>query len=80
MKIILGILCALFLLDRLGLWLEHKGWLYYRRRKPESGILGNTLQELNTLLVPSSRHVIEAKQNEAIYRKSENKASSEPLD
>ncbi len=78
--IILAGMVALYLLDQLGLWLERKGWLYYRRRKPESGIIGNSLQELNALLLPSNRHVIEVKQNEAIYKKSEADAPSDPVD
>jgi hypothetical protein len=79
--ITIGIFFAFFLLDKLGLWMERKGWLYYRHRKPESGsILGNSLQELNALLSPSGRHVIEVKQNKAVYKKSEADTPSEPLD
>jgi hypothetical protein len=31
-----GVIPALWLLDRLGLWLEDRGWLYYRKKKPSS--------------------------------------------
>ena len=75
--IILVSIFALYLLDQLGLWLERKGWLYYRHSKPKGGICGTALQELNALLLPSNRHVIEIKQNEAIYKKSEADASGE---
>ena len=30
-----GLVAALYGLDRLALWLEDRGWLYYRRKKPE---------------------------------------------
>lgn len=76
--IILVSIVALYLLDQLGLWLERKGWLYYRHSKPTAGTCGAALQELNALLLPSNRHVIEIKQNEAIYKKSEADAPSEP--
>ncbi|WP_328996527.1 hypothetical protein OG394_17935 [Kribbella sp. NBC_01245] len=33
-------LVGLFLLDRLLLWVEGKGWLYYRKRRPERGAHG----------------------------------------
>ncbi|MFC0626676.1 hypothetical protein [Kribbella deserti] len=35
-----GGLIGLFLLDRLLLWVERKGWLYYRKRRPERGAHG----------------------------------------
>ena len=76
----LGVLFLLILLDKFGLWLESKGWLYYRKRKSNSSILGNSLQELNAIFMPSNRHVIEAKQNEVAYKKHEADAPSEPLD
>ena len=55
------VLVGLFLIDRFGLWMEGKGWLYYRHKKPSGGI-GNALQEFNALLNPSARQVIEVKQ------------------
>lgn len=76
----LSVLLLFVLLDKLGLWLESKGWLYYRKCKPTSGILGNSLQELNAIFMPSNRHVIEAKQNEIAYKKHEADAPSEPMD
>jgi hypothetical protein len=75
---IIGILFALYLLDRLGLWFERKGWLYYRREKPESSVVGSVLQELNGILNLRSRHVIEMKQSEAKYKKSEAHAPNKP--
>lgn len=70
----------LYLLDKLGLWLEQKGWLYYRHIKPKCGGIGGILQELNAQLLPSARHVIEMKQNQVKHQKSETEAPSDPLD
>lgn len=73
------IIFALYLLDKLGLWFERKGWLYYRREKPEGGFFcGSVLQELNAVLNPTSRHVIEMKQSAAKYKKSEADAPKKP--
>ncbi|MBI2786846.1 MAG: hypothetical protein HYX60_11330 [Legionella longbeachae] len=74
------IIFALFLLDKFGLWLERKGWLYYRHEKSQGGVCGSVLQELNALLTPNNRHVIEMKHNQAKYKKSEADAPSEPID
>lgn len=51
------LLCAIgiFLFHKFFLWLEYKGLLYYRHKKPKSGIIGDTLQELNAILQPSAR-------------------------
>lgn len=72
LKIILIIIALgllLFLIDRLCLWLECKDLLYYRHKKSPTGIIGNGLQELQGILNPSSRHVIEVKQNQAQHKR-----------
>ena len=55
---------ALFFLDRIGLWAEERGWVYWRKRKPSAGALGNSLQELNSFLRPNAKLVVEHKQKE----------------
>lgn len=68
-KIGMIVVVALFLMDRLGLWMERKGWLYYRYKKPSGGGgLGNVLQEFNTILNPSVRHIQEVKQKDSKQR------------
>ena len=54
---------SLFILDRIGLWLEKKGWLYYRHNKPTGGGLGNALADLSRFLNPSTQHIVEEKQS-----------------
>jgi hypothetical protein len=68
-----------FLADKIGLWLERKGWLYYRHEKPRGGAFGNALQELNAQLSPSTRYVVEIKQNETKFKKNEADTPSEPI-
>jgi hypothetical protein len=58
------VVIAIFLIDRTGLWLESKGWLYYRKRKPSGGA-GNALQELSAVFRPSARYSLEVKQKES---------------
>ncbi len=78
--IFVKITLAVYLFDKLCLWLERKGWLYYRNEKPKGGIVGSALQELHAHLMPSSRHVVEMKQNEARFKKSESRSPSEPME
>jgi hypothetical protein len=62
--IALGAGVLLFGLDRLGLWLERHGWLYYRRRKPSRESVGNALMELQSFIAPQARDVIEARRQD----------------
>jgi hypothetical protein len=80
LTIIIEIVLICYIFDRFCLWLERKGCLYYRNEKPKGGALGSALQELNAKLSPSNRYVIEMKQNEARFKKSEADVPSEPSD
>jgi hypothetical protein len=53
-----GSVAALFGLDRLGLWLEDRGWLYYRRRKPTRSPMSGFLA-MQQFIEPGIRHVVE---------------------
>jgi len=64
------LIIGIWLFDKTCLWLERKGWLYYRFKKPQKGIIGDVLQELNAQIMPSNRHVIVAKKQETQYKKS----------
>lgn len=59
-KIILFFL-LIYIMDCFLLWLERKGWLFYRKRKSPGGFVGNALLELNSVFQPSSHNVIEVK-------------------
>lgn len=54
---------ALFLLDRLALWAEAKGWVYWRRRK-RSGSTGADLFLNVNLFDPGAKHVVEVRHAE----------------
>ena len=71
MLFILFLCCvSVFLFHKLCMWLEYKGWLFYRHKKPQRGVIGDALQELNAILQPSARHTIEMKRNEAQFKRS----------
>lgn len=56
---------ALFALDRLALWAESRGWIYWRRsRRRGSAGVGNALLEVHALLEPDRRAMVEAIRSE----------------
>ena len=57
---------ALFLLDRLGLYLESRGWIYYRKKKASPTTLGNAFLELQSILEPGKRNVVEVRTEEVV--------------
>jgi len=57
---ILAAAVALFLLDRLALWAESRGWIYYRHHHASPGALGNAFLNLQSMIEPGKVHVIEA--------------------
>ena len=65
MKILLvlaGLASALFLGDRLLLWMERKGWIDYRRTYPgrlNAGQVGPAFLAIQGLLEPDKRHAAE---------------------
>jgi hypothetical protein len=63
MEIVLWILAGvagLLLLDQLFLWMERKGWVYYRKVKPKSG-WGDVFVG-SDIFNPGARHLQEARQ------------------
>jgi hypothetical protein len=59
----IAIVGAVFGLDRLGLWLEDHGWLYYRRKKPTSGLM-TALVGMQQGVEPCVKHVVEVKHHQ----------------
>lgn len=55
----ISVASGLVLLDRLLLALERRGWIYWRRSRGSSGSLGNAMLDVQKILEPSKRHVVE---------------------
>lgn len=66
--VIAGVVVALLLvgfgLDRLGLWAERKGWVYYRTRRGKGPV---NLGLLDQIYQPSMEHVIEEETQERTF-------------
>jgi hypothetical protein len=72
--VVVGVGAALFLLDRLALWMEGRGWLYWRHRR---GSGAGSLGLLETIYQPSMVHVIEEESRQRT--EADQDASGEPL-
>jgi hypothetical protein len=63
LEIVLWILvgvAGLILLDQLFLWMERRGWVYYRKVKPKSSGLGDIFVG-SDVFNPGARHLQEAR-------------------
>ena len=60
----LVIIAGLYLLHRLGLWMEDRGWLYYQRKRGSSCALGGAMLEVQALFEPGYQHVLEERRSE----------------
>ena len=60
---IVGGAIALFALDRLFLWLERKGWLYWRKTKRRPGAMGDILTGFG-FTDPGTRYLEEARREQ----------------
>jgi hypothetical protein len=73
--VLILVILAFFLLDRLFLWMEGKGWIYWRKRKASAGVMGTALAELHSLVEPSKRNIVEAKRE---IREEKNREGNPP--
>jgi len=61
---IVGFVAGVFVLDRFLLWIESRGWIYYRRTKPGRGASTYHLLEWTSTFDPTQREVIEIRVKE----------------
>jgi hypothetical protein len=73
-----SILVGLFGLDRLFLWMEMQGWVYYRRSKSESGALsGAVFGALQEIFEPAAVEIRQEKEREE-EKQNEDEAGADP--
>ena len=72
-------LAALYALYRLGLWLEERGWLYYKHKKPSSSAVGSFVA-LQNLLEPPTQHVLQLKEQKRHRGEQEAPGQGDPPD
>lgn len=55
---------AVFAIHRLLLWMERKGWVYYRHSGSHSGALGSAFVAVQSILDPEAGRAAEYQQHE----------------
>jgi hypothetical protein len=55
---------GLYALHRTAVRMEDRGWIYYRKSRGSTGALGSAFLEVQSMLEPGTRHVIEARRRE----------------
>lgn len=65
---------ALLAFDRLFLWMERRGWIYYRKKTASPRSFSGAFLEIQSLLEPSKKYVLEIEKEE----KKEQAESGEP--
>jgi hypothetical protein len=62
--IAVSIILGGMLLHLLALWLERRGWLYYKHTRPSRTALGNAFLQVQSLLEPDRKHLVELRKDE----------------
>ena len=57
-----AVIAALAAVDQLFLWMERRGWIYWRRRKPDPR--GALLGPIDDVFNPAHEHVVEQQETE----------------
>lgn len=74
--VVLIIVLAVLALDRLGLWAESRGWIYWRRRRPEAS--GAVLNPLVDVFQPGHVHVVEAQRDRDVLVRTDAAGAGRP--
>ena len=62
----LGLAVAGVLLHRLAIWMETKGWIFYRTTRMPAGAAANAMLELEKLWNPPVEHILEIRRNASL--------------
>ena len=62
--LICAVVLGLWLLHRLALWAEKRGWIYYVHKKPHLDSLGSAFLDLQQMAEPTKKHLIQAKREQ----------------
>jgi len=69
--LICAVAVGLWLLHRLALWAEQRGWIYYVRKKARLDSLGSAVLELQQMAEPAKKHLIQAKRAQRLEQNGE---------
>jgi len=73
--IIFGICVSLLACHNLLLWMEDRGWIYYHKKKASPGTAASAWLQLQSLVEPSKKHVLQVEREE--YEEQDGEAGSD---
>lgn len=62
---------ALYGLHRMALWMESRGWIYYKKKHASAGTLGAAFLEIQAIAQPEKKYVLEMRQDQRAERDDE---------
>ena len=64
--VVLALIGLFYVLHRVALWAEGRGWVYYLNSKPSNSALGNAFLEIQSMIEPDKRQLVEERKEEAV--------------
>jgi aminoglycoside 3-N-acetyltransferase I len=71
-------IAALYGIHRLAIWAEDRGWIYYRKGHGRSSAATNAAMQVQSLLQPSTGHMIEEQRRRELEREERGDSSDDP--
>ena len=62
--VVLALIGLLYVLHRVALWAEGRGWVYYLNSKPSNSALGNAFLEIPSMIEPGKPQLVELRHRE----------------
>jgi hypothetical protein len=63
---VVGILAALYALHHGALWMERRGWIFYRDTKAGSTSRSNAFMQVQAMFEPRAEYVVEGRRSDEI--------------
>lgn len=67
----IALVAGLYGLHRLALWMESRGWIYYKKKHASAGTLGAAFLEIQAIAQPEKKYVLEMRQDQRAERDDE---------
>jgi hypothetical protein len=64
--VVVGVACTAYGVHRVAVWMEDRGWIFYRTKRMPRGAGGMAAMEVAAMLEPEIEHVIEEIRSEKL--------------
>ncbi|MDR3719439.1 MAG: hypothetical protein P4K98_11595 [Bryobacteraceae bacterium] len=67
----IALAAGLYGLHRLALWMESRGWIYYKKKHASAGTLSAAFLEIQAIAQPEKKYVLEMRRDQRAERDDE---------